>query len=510
MMINCLIRVEIFFLLLFFFVNIECSKSMDLKNPHVQKKLQERLKKETHMRDKSHRKDSCQSIKEWTPKTKEDFFVISNQNTLTSIDSIGPLLDNCTNEEMIKIEWRYLFFEGLHCIHVEFDFGQTLENFTRLTNYNYYRFSYRELGKNNVYQNRQALNQSKNSLTITRANLRPYIICVNFYKNEQIYLPVFNNSFNFNTNDTLNDTAMFSTEPGCPEYTELLREDDFTHNIDLCVDIDTQAHFLSDIGGEQYTSDLIMVGFITALLVVVLALIVFANFIIQKPKKRLLFHNLLKHYQNRHHNHHHHPQQQQHIDPSEEFGALTRSSSFGTKISSRPHIVVTDFSSNGSIDQQPYIYQRYNQKNGNNGNEDAKESDSLLVKSTDKISVTDKQNSTVLSDEHVLGHHLVTFDVGETIREECEEVLDSGNTAGNVEALNEEEKPSVASMSHILDDKPWLSTRSNSIVASTINSMIPNFENEVLQLSKRLNNNNQSSSRNDIELSTVNETNKMK
>jgi hypothetical protein len=473
---------------------VKCS---DLKNPHIQKKLQERLRKESNAGDKSFNQESCE-IKEWDPKIKEERFLISNQNTLNPIHSISPHLDDCEkSEEMIKIEWRYLFFESMHCIRVEFDFGNTLENFTRLTDYQYYSFSYRELGKHNNYLSRQILNESTNSLTIKRANLRPYIICVSFYKNEQIYLPViYNYSFLLN-NETLNDTTP-SVDPDCSDYSTLLRADDFTHNIDLCVDIDTQAHFLSDIahGGTQYKSDLLMVGFITGLLILVLGLIVLANFIIQKPKKRLMIHNKFIKDQFQKRTHHH-----QHPEPMDDYTALTRSSSFGTKMSSsRPQIVVTDFSSNGSIDQQPHVHHHHHQRNGN---DDAKEDDMLLMKATDKSLFSDKLSQVVSNEDHLLNHHLVTFDIGETIIEE-EENMDHVKIEST---LNEEEKPSVASMSHILDDKPWLSSgRSNSIIASTINNVIPNFDNEISQLSKRFNNN----SRNDIDVSTVNETNKLK
>ena len=479
----------LYLLLLESFV-IKCS---DLKNPHIQKKLQERLRKESHVRDKSYNQESCE-IKEWNPKMKEERFLISNQNTLTPIYSISPHLDNCEKEEMIKIQWRYLFFESMHCIRVEFDFGATLNYFTRLTNYQYYSFSYRELGKHNNYLSRQALNESTNSLTIKRANLRPYIICVSFYKNEQIYLPILNNHSFILKNETLNDTTS-SVDPDCSDYGSLLRADDFTHNIDLCVDIDTQAHFLSDIahGGTQYKSDLLMVGLITALLVIVLGLIILANFIIQKPKKRLMLHNKI--IKRTHHN--------QHPDHAEDYTALTRSSSFGTKMSaSRPQIIVTDFSSNGSIDQQPLVHYHHHQRNGN---DDAKEDDMLLMKTADKSSLSDKQNSLVSNDDHLLTHHLVTFDIGETIKEEEEE--ENLEKIKIETLLSEEEIPSVASMSHILDDKPWLSARSNSIIASTIGNVIPNFDNEISQLSKRFTNNN---SHNDIDVSTINETNKIK
>ena len=102
----------------------------DLKNPHVQKKLQQKLKQQQHALQKSYKQKTC-DISEWRPKIKQDVFIISNQNTLTSINSIAPWLDNCTekSEDLIKIEWRFLFFEELHCIRVEFDFGDTLEKF---------------------------------------------------------------------------------------------------------------------------------------------------------------------------------------------------------------------------------------------------------------------------------------------------------------------------------------------------------------------------------------------
>ena len=43
----------------------------DLKNPHVQKKLQQKLKQQQHALQKSYKQKTC-DISEWRPKIKQD------------------------------------------------------------------------------------------------------------------------------------------------------------------------------------------------------------------------------------------------------------------------------------------------------------------------------------------------------------------------------------------------------------------------------------------------------
>jgi hypothetical protein len=91
--------------------------------------------------------------------------------------------NNNNNHDLIPIKFRYQFIETLHCIRVEIDLGNTTK-FRQMTNFNYYMFNYREIAKKNTYLERQPINESVNSLTIYKAHLRPYIICVSFYKNK--------------------------------------------------------------------------------------------------------------------------------------------------------------------------------------------------------------------------------------------------------------------------------------------------------------------------------------
>jgi hypothetical protein len=82
----------------------------------------------------------------------------------------------------ITLKWSYQFIEEAHCVRVELNFSN-VTSFKRKTNFNYYAFSYREITKNNVYLNRHPVNDSVNSLAVLKAHLKPYVICVTFFKN---------------------------------------------------------------------------------------------------------------------------------------------------------------------------------------------------------------------------------------------------------------------------------------------------------------------------------------
>ena len=121
----------------------------------------------------------------------------SNAASKQSLNSLFTIYDNkCKDEskefsEMerstFNLTWRYQFVESAHCIRVELDLGN-VTRFLKLLSFTHYMFSYRELTKENNYLQRQPIVDSKNKLIIHRVKIRPYIVCVTFYKQfEAIY-----------------------------------------------------------------------------------------------------------------------------------------------------------------------------------------------------------------------------------------------------------------------------------------------------------------------------------
>ena len=92
-------------------------------------------------------------------------------------------------ENLIELKWRFQFIESLHCIRVELLLGN-VSRFKNYTNFSYYKFSYRELSKNNIFLKRQPIDESINSLTVYKANLKPYVVCVSFFKNRFIQVNI--------------------------------------------------------------------------------------------------------------------------------------------------------------------------------------------------------------------------------------------------------------------------------------------------------------------------------
>jgi hypothetical protein len=191
-------------------------------------------------------KVQCQDlVKVFKPEEeKRVFLVTSDHKSLVSKHSKSSLIDGylqqcpaAVAEESGRIElfWRYQFFESAHCIRVEFDLGN-LTRFALALDYSYYMFSYRELGSRNIHLGRQPIVDAVNSLTISRAKIKPYIVCVSFYKRDS---PILANTTGNASNVTIAE---------CKRFRQELRDDQKLQNIDLCIDIDTPTHFLSQHG----------------------------------------------------------------------------------------------------------------------------------------------------------------------------------------------------------------------------------------------------------------------
>ncbi len=125
------------------------------------------------------------------------FLATESKDTLVSKQSVFDLYQTYKNEcntqdeftvlnrTIVELKWRYQFLESAHCIRIELDLG----NVTRLKtlfNYSYYMFSYRELSRRNTHVKRQPIVDQLNTLTIHRVNIRPYIVCVTFYKSVEL------------------------------------------------------------------------------------------------------------------------------------------------------------------------------------------------------------------------------------------------------------------------------------------------------------------------------------
>lgn len=183
-------------------------------------------------------------LKDFNPIVEErTFLVTSDQTSLISKHAKNSTFEKLSSEcpstieanaNRLELVWRYQFFESSHCIRVELDLGN-LTQFRQVLNYNYYMFSYRELGSKNVHLKRQLIEDQTNGLTINRAYIKPYIVCVSFFKRD-FSLLTRNHTVNRTTNQTMIDCRNFSQE---------LLDDQKLQNVDLCIDIDTPAHFLS-------------------------------------------------------------------------------------------------------------------------------------------------------------------------------------------------------------------------------------------------------------------------
>jgi uncharacterized protein YxeA len=406
------------FIISLFILEIKSDGDASLRNIHVQKKLQQKLKQEKHSKDIK----SCENIDDWNPLTKSVYFLLTSLNhdykndDLSSINAFSPFLDSCTNQsELIEIEWKYQYFESMHCIKIELDLKNST-NFIEKAKYNYYSFSYRELGKRNKFRPRQIINESVNSLVVKNVNLRPYIICVTFYKGD--YLSLSQETPNISTHQSN------ISEIGCKDYTILFSQDKQTHDVDLCVDIDTQAHFLTDISNHGYSNaELIMVCFIVVILIALLILITITHSLTQKPKIKR-FREYLNH--------------RLHLHASAHKG------------SDEKHIHTA-----GNCSSAHSLHSNEGNNNYNHHGNNSELKDDNHISETTSLLVPGSNN--ILNHRNDSKSSAVRFHLAEIVEDEEAEV--------NKDDLcnNENEAECIKSIAHLLDDKPWSSSRSNSI-----------------------------------------------
>ena len=83
-----------------------------------------------------------------------------------------------------ELTWSYQFNEAQHCIRVELNLGNATR-FKQVFGYDSYMFSFREFHKKNIHLKKQDIVDEVNSLTIHRVHIRPYVICVSFFKSKK-------------------------------------------------------------------------------------------------------------------------------------------------------------------------------------------------------------------------------------------------------------------------------------------------------------------------------------
>ena len=358
------------------------------------------------------------------------------------------------DKRLHELTWRYQFYESQHCIRVELDFGN-VTRFKEIYEFNNYMFSFRELSKKNIHMKRQEIVDEVNSLTIHRVNIRPYVVCVSFFKKtknlntEEVLPPA--QAANASTNAT-SDADDDDDSPGltCNDLGSILQDDERVHDVDLCVDIDTQVHFLSggNAGGHSKVDrELVMVIFIMCLLVVILACITLANYIIEKPKKEALRKKLGDWI-----NKHTHSNAHSSLINSANSLNNNKGSRDSLKNTMGPAITVSDFSNGFNRVHSPnHFLDRLSESENEEG-------DPLL------------NGPPVVTN---MGTTRVKFDIGETIQEEDPIVIkktsDSPNVSdkekiqsdpdSNTSEETESSKECLKTISHLLDDKPWLTDR---------------------------------------------------
>jgi hypothetical protein len=344
-------------------------------------------------------------------------------------------------------------------------------------------FSFREFTKKNVHLKRQQVVDRVNSLTIHRVNIRPYVICVSFFKRnktdeqdtflERLSSSPSSESLNEDTSSdrTLNETSSeISSETSsesvdnvnCDDLSlELTVIDESVHTFDLCIDVDTQVHFLSGGSPSHYDKidrELVMVTFIMCLLAVVLCVITLANYFIERPRKQRI-RKQLGDFVHKYSKSAAVPANHQQPSLHTSAGSLNRDKGSSDSLVKKhaPVIHISDYDqtpnflhsltedNEESVEMRPLL-------NGNNGNNGL----SNFTK--------------------------VKFDIGETIIEEevpgsfdspasfpHQQRADSvaGPTFGSDTLSNDEDEDvgqqeCLKSISHLLDDKPWMTDRTNS------------------------------------------------
>jgi hypothetical protein len=418
--------------------------------------------------------------KDFNPKTEIHTFYVSNdRKILISRESIldaysfAPTNNfTCNDTEQylstkfnsLNITWRYQFLESAHCIRVELDFVNTTR-FQSLTNFTNYRFSYRELGKHNSYLKKHIINKTElNRLTIHQVKIRPYIICVSFYKHNNLIAER-------GLNDM--DSSSYST---CPD----LYEEERVHDNDLCIDIDIHSHFLGFDDNEEHSlmsNELLMVLFILCLLGTVLTSITIANYFIMKPKEKSLL-RVMRQYINNHRSSHHGHKDNLHSMTSSRNSIQSKSNVIyhnnGNNNGHNPAIMITDCSNNSNaslskIDEpkesEPLLSPNSNYSSSNSSNSNGNNA-SFTPSSSTTTPVYAPSNPSK-----------VRFHIEETIIEESPnsskvKLSDSENNPlanENDEPTAKNEEECIGTISHILDDKPWLSSSASVAQIATSN-----------------------------------------
>jgi hypothetical protein len=420
------------------------------------------------------------------------FFATDSKSTLASNESFDGLIQNYTSQcpstdvtqfekSFVDLKWRYQFLESAHCIRIELDLGN-LTHFKSLFNYSYYMFSYRELSRRNNHLKRQPIADQLNSLTIHRVKIKPYIVCVTFYSRVELNLT---RPEGVKSNETT-DAVMSDEEVAsdCAQYTEFFRSDDRHHDTDLCLDIDTQHHFLNFEEYDHHESisrELVMVIFIMCLVAGVLGIVTLAHYMIVAKPTKARMRKVISDYIRK--------KQQQHATGTNNTtnnntnlnsAAGSHNSLSKDKHASGPTITVTDCSSQKALAAS-------SSKINSNAHDEGRESEPLLNPS---FSATGHYESAANSQVNsgftpVVSSHnnKVKFHVGETIVEESpsssqlklataegsagtsgnEPVTVSGepSASGSVDdqdAGTDQNEECIKSISHLLDDKPWLSS----------------------------------------------------
>jgi hypothetical protein len=286
------------FLLISHTLLIQCSES-SLYSPNAQKRLKEKIKHDTDKRRTNKRKPNnyCESINSSHLKVKKKVFTLTSSGNIASIKSL-PEQENCTFDSF-EVTWSYEFFSSAHCMKVVLDFGPNVTDFIRQLNYSHYGFTFRELGKDNIYASRKPINERTNTLFIENVNYRPYIICVTFYKKS---LPASQsakfqftdaNDYDLTTNTSLdpfsvNGSSTMNDSLLCQKYSNIIGEDERTHDIDLCIDIDTHEIFYTELDHSVGIKNpkFIMALFMMVLIAFMLSAIAFVTYSIQKIKKK--------------------------------------------------------------------------------------------------------------------------------------------------------------------------------------------------------------------------------
>jgi len=345
--------------------------------------------------------------------------------------------------DLVQLTWRYQFFESQHCIRVELDFGN-VTLFKNYFDYSYYMFSYREIAKPHNYLKRHPIMDQNNSLVIYKVNLKPFIVCVSFYKhNPEI------------VNTTTNQSSQY-----CNEIESNIHRDEGLSEIDMCIDIDTQAHFLDSKHDEKILSaELIMCIFIFCFLAMLLIFISISYYIIERPKKKQFLRAvrayLVRKYRSNS-SHHNNQQNSSGMGSKNSISTVQNSQSNLKKLVSSnefsPSITVTDYS------------------NAKPPHDDPKESDPLLMNNsisnlTSSSNSIDLHSSSFKVESQPKTGYRVMFDIGETIIEEPASL----DTTSKQEVSTDEQQSEqnndecLKTISHLLDDKPWLSSSQSQV-----------------------------------------------